>query len=176
MAVRDVARLVYKIGMIAATVALSFLAYAAYRSSTPGTGDVLLSWILGILAFLALLSIPKLDWQDEQAETYRKMLDDVRKRLSFNVEFTSGNEPGRDAATASTIAGRMDLGSPVTVNFAEPEVHRVDANMVTEAKQMAAAGASLDDICRVIDPDHDGHDPMHREAFRRIVQAMVSEG
>lgn len=176
MPVRKVLKLVYKVGMIAATITLSILAYLAYQSSTPGTGDVLMSLVLGVMALLALLSIPKLDWQDERAETYRGMLDEARRRFSFNVQFTGASKPSSVAAPSSTGPLWGEPDSQVTVNFAEPEVHRVDAKLVDDAKRMSAAGAPIDDICRMIDPDHDCHDPMHREAFRRIVQAMVAEG
>lgn len=173
---RNVLRLIYKIGMIGATVVLSVLAYISYRDSTPGTGDVLLSWVLGVLAFLTLLSVPKLDRHDAQAETYRGILDDVRSRFPVNVKFTGANMPPLDAPSASTASGWSDTGAPVSIHFADPEVHRVDADIVKKAKQMSAVGAPIDDICRMIDPDHDLHDPMHREAFRRIVQAMITEG
>ena len=174
MPARDVLKLVYKAGMIAATVVLAVLAYLAYRSSTPGTGDVLLSIILAILAFFALLSIPKLDWQDEQAETYRGMFDDLR-RLRANVRFTSGPPPA-DSLPTGAKPGGAPTGPHMTVHFAEPEVHRVDANVLDQARRMAAEGAPIDDICRMVDPGHDRNDELHREAFRRIVQAMIDEG
>ena len=55
-------------------------------------------------------------------------------------------------------------------------MHRVDANVLAEAKRMAADGAPIDDLCRMVDPGHDRNDELHREAFRRIVQAMIDEG
>lgn len=171
-AARRIFKRAYKIGMIAATVTLAVLAYLAYRSSTPGTGDVLLSVVLGVLAFLTLLSIPKLDWQDEQAETYRGILDDMRSRGPISFKFTGTGEPPADTPTR---AGGEHMTAPVSVEFAEPEVHRVDAELVSEARRMASEGHSIDDICRMIDPGHDSNDRMHREAFRRIVQAMIAE-
>jgi hypothetical protein len=48
--------------------------------------------------------------------------------------------------------------------------------MLDEAKRMAAAGAPIDNICRAIDPAHDSHEPVHQEAFRRVVRAMIEQG
>ncbi|HYD38574.1 MAG TPA: hypothetical protein VEA60_13240 [Allosphingosinicella sp.] len=173
---RDVLKRIYRIGMIAATITLAALACLAYASSTAGTGDVLLSIVLGGLAFFALLSIPRLDWRDDQADVYRGILDDMRTRFPFDVEFTTAGERPAGPASASAMNGRAGAGAPISVRFAETEVHRVDADRVGEARRMAAEGRTIDDICRLVDPGHDGHDASRQQALRRIVQAMLDQG
>ena len=172
MPARDVFKLVYKIGMIAVTLMLIGLAYVAYRSATPGNGLLLITGILGILALIAGLSISKLDDQDEQAATYRSILDDVRKSTRFSIRF--GGPGARDVAPAMSDGTRTIAN--LSESFADPEVHHVDGAMLDTAKRMASEGAPIDDICRTVDPDHDRHDPAHQEAFRRIVKAMIEQG
>ncbi len=142
---RDLFKRIYKIGMILVTLGLGAGAALAYVSATPGNGLLLVSGILAVLTLMAGLSISKLDEQDEQAETYREIGQDIRKLMSFSTSHT----------------------------FADPDVHRVDAATLEKARRMAAEGTSIDEICRVIDPAYDGHDPAHREAFRRVVRAML---
>ena len=173
---RDILKLIYKLGMIATTLTLAGLAYVAYVSSTAGTGDVLLSILLGGLAVYALLSIPKLDWQDERAGVYRGIFDDMRTRFPLDVKFAGAGEAPPGPASPNAEQWPTGTGGPISVNFAEPEVHRVDAGMVDEAKRMAREGRQIDDICRLIDPGHDRHDSFHQQALRRIVQAMIDQG
>lgn len=142
---RSIFKLIYKIGMILLTVMLASGAILAYVSATPANMLLLVSGILAVLTLIAGLSISKLDDQDKQAETYREIGQDIRKLVKVSTNY----------------------------GYAEPEVHRVDSATVEEAKRMAKDGAPIDDICRSIDPGHDGHDPAHKEAFRKIVQAMV---
>ena len=142
---RDLFKRIYKIGMILVTLALGAGAALAYVSATPGNGLLLVSGILAILTLMAGLSISKLDEQDEQAETYREIGQDIGRLVSFSTSHS----------------------------IADPEVHRVDAATLEEAKRMAAEGASIDEICRVVDPAYDGHDPAHQDAFRRVVQTML---
>ena len=52
----------------------------------------------------------------------------------------------------------------------------MDAALLNEAKRMAASGTPIDDICRMIDPDHDRHAPVHQEVFRNIVRAAIEQG
>ncbi|HVF36349.1 MAG TPA: hypothetical protein VNA29_00215 [Sphingomicrobium sp.] len=144
---RSVFKLIYKVGMILITVMLAGGAILAYVNSTTANGLLLISGILGMLTLIAGLSITKLDDQDRQAETYRQIGVDFRKLVKVSTSYA----------------------------HAKPEVHRVDLATVEKAKQMAADGAPIDDICRAIDPGHDGHDPAHQEAFRQIVQAMVDQ-
>lgn len=142
---RDLFKRIYKIGMILVTLGLGAGAALAYVSATPGNGLLLVSGILAILTLMAGLSISKLDEQDEQAETYREIGQDIRRLVSFSTSHS----------------------------IADPEVHRVDATTLEKAKRMAAEGASIDEICRVVDPAYDGHDPAYQAAFRRVVQAML---
>lgn len=171
MPVRDVVKLVYKVGMIIITLTLIGLAYLAYRNATPANQLLLITGILGVLALISGLSITKLDDQDERAASYRSLLDDVRKHAKFSVRFA---EPGAPRAEPAVPDGATRLGG-ISVSFAEPEVHHVDTAMLDTAKRMAADGMAIDDICRAIDRDHDLHDPVHQEAFRRVVKAMIDQ-
>lgn len=163
MDLRETLKLVYKVIMILVTIGLAIGAAAAWRYSTPGNGLLLVAGILAILTLMAGLSINKLKWQDRQAETFRGIVDDVRSR--FGRTDSKGN-----------VTFNFGSGGPFNVEYPDPEVHRVDQTMLDEAKRMAASGASVDDICRKIDPDHDAHNPSHQEAFRRVVQAMIAQG
>lgn len=174
--VRDVLKLIYKLGVLAAALTLGALAYLAYAGSTAGSGDVLLSIVLGVLALLALLSVPRLDWQDEQAEIYRGIFDDMRTRFPLEVKFAGTPESPPGAAPQGGGQWTIGTGAPVSVRHGEPEVHRVDASMVDKARRMASEGAPIDDICRMIDPGHDRDDSFHQQALRRIVQAMIEQG
>ena len=142
---RDLFKRIYKIGMILVTLGLGVGAALAYVSATPGNGLLLVSGILAILTLMAGLSISKLDEQDERAETYREIGQDIRKLVSFSTSRT----------------------------FAAPEVHRVDAATLEKAKRMAAEGASIDEICRVVDPAYDGQDAAYQAAFRHLVRTML---
>jgi hypothetical protein len=142
---RSIFKLIYKIGMILLTLMLASGAILAYVRATPANMLLLISGILAILTLMAGLSISKLDDQDKRAESYRQIGQDIRKLVKVSTNY----------------------------GYAEPEVHRVDLATVDEAKRMAKDGAPIDDICRSIDPGHDGHDPAHKEAFRKIVQAMI---
>jgi hypothetical protein len=142
---RNLFKLIYKIGMIVVTLMLGGVAILAYANSTPGNGLLLVCGILALLTLMAGLSITKLDDQDEQAETYQKIGDEIRTFIQRSTK---------------------------TV-YTEPEVHHVDVAAVERARRMARSGSPIDAICRTIDPNHDSHGPAHREAFRKIVQAMV---
>lgn len=168
MPVRSMLKRIYRSLMIFVTLALGVGAFLAYWYATPGNGLLLVSAILAILTLMAGLSINKLEWRDEQAETYRGIMDDVRSRFG-GLQVNRGSQPGGTATF--TFGG----GMPVNVDYAEPEVHRVDNEMVAEAKRMTTEGAPIDDICRMVDPGHDRNDPIHQEAFRRIVRAMIEQ-
>lgn len=142
---RSLFKRIYKIGMILVTVTLGGLAILAYVSATPANGLLLMSGILALLTLIAGLSITKLDDQDRQAETFRQVGQDIRNL----VKVSTAHE------------------------YAEPEVHRVDLAVLEQARQMDQQGASIDAICGLIDSGHDGHDPAHREAFRKMVRAML---
>ncbi|MEO5971893.1 MAG: hypothetical protein ABIP91_00805 [Sphingomicrobium sp.] len=145
---RSLFKLIYKVGMILVTLMLIIGAVAAYWVATPANQLLLISGILAILALISGLSITKLDWQDKQAETYRQLGQDIRNLVRVSTRHS----------------------------YAEPEVYHVDAAMLDTAKRMASDGASIDDICKAIDPGHDGHDPAHKEAFRKVVEAMIDQG
>ena len=168
MGPRETFKLIYKVGMILVTVGLAVGAVAAWWSATPRNGLLLIAGILALLTLMAGLSINKLEWQDQQAETYRGILDEARAR------FGGLRATGPDSAGKVTFA--LGGGAPVSVEYAEPEVHRVDAATLEEAKRMAADGAAIDDICRMIDPEFDARDELHRGAFRRLAQAMIEQG
>lgn len=173
---RQVLMLIHGLGMLAVAVALGGLALLAYSTATPANGQLLIAGVLALLAFLALLSLPKLKWQDEEATTLRGIVDDAATRFPVTLRFGKGGLSGSTGTDSGVLNWTGDAGAPVTVRFSEPEVHRVDASLVEQAKGMAAQGASVDEICRLVDPDHDSHDPVHQEAFRRIVRALVEEG
>lgn len=144
---RGLLKLIYKVSMIALTLMLAGGAILAYVNATPANMLLLVSGILAILTLMAGASISKLDDQDKRAESYRQLGQDIRKLVSVSTSF----------------------------GYAEPDVHRVDAATVEEAKRMASNGAPIDDICRAIDPGHDDHLPVHQEAFRKIVQTMIEQ-
>ena len=144
---RSILKLIYKISMILLTVMLASGAILAYVNATPANMLLLVSGILAVLTLIAGLSISKLDDQDKQTETYRELGQDIRKLVKVSTNY----------------------------GYAEPEVHHIDLATVEEAKRMASDGAPIDDICRSIDPGHDGHDPARKEAFRRIVLAMIDQ-
>ena len=171
MPARDILKLIYKVVMIAITAALIGGAILAYYYATTANQLLLISGILGLLALIAGLSISKLDDQDAQAATYRSILDDVRRHTKVSVNFA---EPGSRGVPSAQPAAARKMAD-ISIGFAEPEVHRVDAATLDDARRMAAEGASIDDICRAIDPDHDRHDRVHQEAFRRIVKAMLEQ-
>jgi hypothetical protein len=142
---RSLFKRIYKFGMILVTLTLGGFAIAAYLSATTANGLLLISGILAILTLMAGLSISKLDDQDRQAETYREIGQDLRNLMKVSTIHT----------------------------YAEPEVHRVDAATLEDAKRMAADGAPIEDICRAVDPGYDHHDPAHKQAFQKIVEAMI---
>jgi hypothetical protein len=139
-------KLIYKILMIVVTLVVGAAAIFAFAKATPGNGLDLVGGILAVFTLIAGLSISKLDWQAERAESYRQLGHEIRHGINLSTSYT----------------------------FADPEVHRVDATMLDTAKRMASDGAPIDDICRTIDPEHDGHLPVHQEAFRRVVQTMIT--
>ena len=171
---RNLFKLIYKVGMILVTLTLGGLAVLAYVTATPGNQLLLVSGILAILTLMAGLSITKLDDEDRQAETYRSIIDDVRSLAKgAHPDF----KPARPAAEASgDFHSAADDRVSVTAHYSEPEVHRVDTAMLDEAKRMAADGAPIDDICRMIDPEHDRRDIYYQEAFRRLVTTMIEQG
>jgi hypothetical protein len=144
---RSLAKLIYKVGMTILTLMLGVGAILALVNATTANGLGLVGGILAVLALIAGLSISKLDWQDRQGEAYRQLGRDIRHGINLSTSYT----------------------------FNEPEVHRVDLATLEQAKRMASEGVPIDDICKVIDPGHDGHLPAHQEAFRRMVQAMIEQ-
>jgi hypothetical protein len=168
MGARETLKLIYKVTMIVVTAALAAGAVAAWWYATPANGLLLVAGILAILTLIAGLSINKLEWQDQQAEGYREIADDIRTGLGQLRSVRGAGSDGMVKFSFGTV--------PVDVEVAEPEVHRVDPAMLDEAKRMAAAGAPIDNICRTIDPAHDSHEPVHQEAFRRVVRAMIEQG
>ena len=171
---RDLFKLIYKVAMTLVTLALAGGAVLAYLSATPGNGLLLISGILAILTLITGLSITKLDDQDRRAETYRSIIDDMRSLAKgthpdFKVD-RAGTEMSGGIGPAA--GGRVSF----SVHHSEPEVHRVDSGMLEEAKRMAADGAPIDDICKMIDPEHDQRDVHYQEAFRRLVKTMIEQG
>lgn len=168
---RQAFKTIYKAGMILVTAVLVTGAVAAWWYSTPANQLMLIAGILGMLALISGLSITKLDDQDERAATYRSIIEDVRRHANFSVQSA---EPGT-GPPHQVPQGVSKIGG-ISVSFAEPEVHHVDSTLLDTAKRMAGDGAPIDDICRAIDRDHDTHDPIHQEAFRRIVKRMIEQG
>lgn len=168
MAIRETLKRIYRITMIGVTVVFGIATAAAYFSATSGNGLLLVAMIMAVLTLMAGLSIFKLDWQDEEAKAYRGIAQDLITRF--------GRPQLSDGIGAIARPGTGgDSRFQFTFQVAEPEVHRVDAAGLDDAKRMAAAGAPIDDICRSIDPDHEGHDAAHQEAFRKIVRAMIEQ-
>lgn len=142
---RNLFKLIYKVCMIIITLVLGGGAVLAFINATAANGLLLVSGILALLTLIAGLSISKLDDRDRQAETYRQIGQDIRGLVKISTHHVT----------------------------AEPEVHRVDLAALEEARRMDQEGASIDEICRLIDPGHDGNDPMHQAAFRKMVRAML---
>jgi len=146
MPVRETLKLIYRSLMIFITVVLGGGSVLAFLNATPANGLMLVGGILAILTLMAGLSIFKLDWQDAEAETLRSIIQDIPKAATINV------------------------------SYAEPEVHKIDEVGMQQAKRMAGEGASIEDICRAIDPAYDAKDEAHQGAFRAIVRMMIKEG
>lgn len=157
-------KLVYKWLMILVTCGFVIGAVAAWWVATPANQLLLVSGILAVLALITGLSISKYDRRDRRFEALGDVRDDIRESL-------------RSLEIAPHGISKVMFGNGgISVNYAEPEVHKVDMAQLAEAKQMAADGKPIDDICRAIDPAHDRNDPVHQEAFRKLVQAMIDQG
>ena len=144
---RSLFKAIYKAGMILVTLTLAGLAILAYLSADSGNGLLLISGILALLTLIAGLSISKLDDMDARGETYRQIGGEIRNLVKVSTYQVQS----------------------------EPEVYRVDAAGLEDARRMASEGVPIDDICRAIDPAHGEHDPLHQQAFRKIVQAMIAQ-
>ena len=142
---RNLIKLIYKVGMILVTLVLGGAAVLAYVSATPGNGLLLVSGILAVLTLIVGLSISKLDERDRRADIRAQIGQDIRGLVNVSTHRV----------------------------YAEPEVHRVDLTALEEARRMDREGASIDAICRLIDPGHDVNDPAHQAAFRQMVRAML---
>lgn len=162
---RETFKLVYRTGMMLVTLVLAIGSAAAFWAHTPANQLGLVGGILALLALIAGLSISKLDDRDRQAESLAEIGREFRAKMPFAMNFGKGGQ----------VDWSLKEGS-FNVQYAEPQVHQVDAAGLEDAKRMAADGAPIDDICRAIDPEHDLHDPVHQEAFRRIVRAMLEQG
>lgn len=162
---RETFKLIYRSGMTLVTIGLVISAVAAFWNHTPVNQLGLVGGILAFLALMAGLSISKLDDQDRQAETYAEIGREFRAKMPFTMKFGEGGK----------IDWNLKDGA-FNVQYTTPEVHRVDAAGMEDAKRMAAEGVPIDHICRAIDPEHDRHDPAHQEAFRKIVRAMIEQG
>jgi hypothetical protein len=64
----------------------------------------------------------------------------------------------------------------VSTAAAPPQVHRMDKAMLAHVKRMAAEGASLDDICKMVDPRYPNWDDVQRTAFRQLIRAVIDSG
>lgn len=163
---RQLFRTVYKAGMIFVTAVLVIGAVAAWWHATPANQLLLVAGILAVLALITGLSINKREWEEQQGETLRSIVDDFRDKAPVTLRFGEG--------------GRMQWGlkegANVTVEYAEPEVHRVDEATLAEARDMRRRGEPIDAICRRIDPAFDSQEELYRQAFRRTVEAMLEQG
>lgn len=157
----EIFRTVYRTLMALVTLGFLAAAFLAYWHSTPANGMLLVAGLLFVIAILTGLSISTHDDRHRRILAERETLDRACSLFSGNLRF-----------------GKAIRGQPAGLHFetAEPEVHSMDMAAVDEAKRMAADGASLDDICRYVDPGFDGRDMLYREAFRRMVQTMIDHG
>jgi len=146
MPVRETLKLIYRSLMIFITVVLAGGSILAFLNATPANGLMLVGGILAFLTLMAGMSIFKLDMADAEAETLRSII--------------------REIPQAATI----------DVSYAEPEVYKIDEAGMEQAKRMASEGASIEDICRAVDPAYDAKDEAHQGAFRAIVRMMIKEG
>ena len=160
MPVRDILELIHRTAMTFVTLVLAGGSVLAWWHSTPANGLLLVAGMLALLALIAGLSIVRRGFSDAESETIRQMVDAA-----------GAVEPENKAA----LIRQLMRGKPVTVNVhtAEPEVYRIDALTVEEAKRLADEGRPIDEVCRAVDPEFDSRDEMHKQAFRRLVQTMV---
>lgn len=162
--VREAFNLIHRTVMMFVTVVLVGGAVLAWWYSTPGNGLLLIAGILGLLGLMSGLSIFRSEVIDDaEAETIRRMIDVARDI----------GPSEKAAAIQQLMRGET---ATISVHHSDPEVHRVDTDMLAEAKRMAAEGASIDDICRVVDDEFDRRDELYQEAFRRLVRTMIEQG
>ena len=136
--------MVYNVLTLIAALTLLGGAIAAWWVATPGNGLLLVALILAVLALIGFLSIGKYDRQQRRAEEWRGAWDDLASKIN------------------------------VVTSHADPDVHVMDGKAVATARRMAADGASLDDICRATERKFSSWDEPRREAFRRVMQAMLA--
>jgi len=172
--VRDLLKNIHKALSILVFLFLTGLAFLAYRESTAANGLLLVASVLGVLALIAFLSIDKAEEQDRRAENLHNIIRDVHSLARPGLRFGKRGRADEGGTAVGTVSWSYGT-APITAEFAGPEVHRIDSATVEEARRMADEGASIDDICRMIDPGHDGNDRFHQEAFRRLVSAMLDQ-
>jgi hypothetical protein len=93
------------------------------------------------------------------------------------IVFFSVDKFGREAiGTATDRSGIVELLSKVNVStfIATPEVHTLDDSTIARSRTMMQQGASLDEICRTIDPRYAATwDDVQQQAFQRVIQAVL---
>lgn len=136
--------MVHKVLTLMLALALFGGAVIAWWVATPGNGLLLVALILFTLALIGFLSIGKYDRQQQRAEEWRNVWEDFTSKVN------------------------------VVTSHANPEVHMMDHKAVATARRMAADGASLDDICRATERKFSSWDEPRREAFRRVMKAMLA--
>jgi hypothetical protein len=158
---KHVFRKVFRVlaGLIVAT--LLTLTVLAYRDSTPGTGDVLLSIVLAVVTLLAAARLLEIDRRHDREP-------DPALKAALH-EAIQGDLSGK-------IQEALSGGVKVKWNVSSPEVHRIDEDGLALARSMADKGKSIDDICRAMDSDYASWSPPHQQAFRNVMQAALDHG
>lgn len=155
---KNVFRKVFRVlaGLIVAT--LLALTILAYRDSTPGTGDVLLSIILAVVTLMAAARLLEIDRKHHREP-----------------------DPALKAALHEAIQGDLSIkihealssGVKVEWNVSSPEVHRIDEEGLALARSMSDEGKSLDEICRAVESNFAGWSLPHQQAFRNVMKAAL---
>ena len=158
---KHVFRKVFRVvaGLIVAT--LLALTVLAYRDSTPGTGDVLLSIVLAIATLIAAARLLEID---------------RRHHREPDPALTAALHEAVHGELSSKIREALSGGVKVEWNVAAPQVHRIDEDGLALARSMADKGKSIDEICRAMDSDYAGWSPPHQQAFRNVMQAALDHG
>lgn len=124
-------------------IALAVGAFFAFRHATPGNGLALVGGILSLLALIVFLSADKQDRQRREAQAW----GDALGSLLRNVKVSTVHAPS--------------------------QVFRLDQHRLDAARRMINDGASLEDICRAVEPDFPAWDAWKQDAFRRMLEAAL---
>jgi hypothetical protein len=112
-----------------------------------------------------------------------------RRGIQLDVHWDSRPPQGRPISRAekTAVAELLGLGqtSPevaqsldrtratLSVQAGEPQVEVLDQQAIDRLRELSRQGASLDEICRQIQPEYDQWIPFRQQAFQKVVEAVV---